>query len=83
MYISFISFVVENTEQSNPLTKESRPVQTIKTEPVKSRETKDTSLKTSLKDRQRSPHRTDSRSEQLSQTSEKGESKFIFKYIQI
>lgn len=72
----FFSFLTENTEQSSLLAKESIPLQTIKTEPAKNRERKDASSKTLLKDRQRSPHRTDSRDQQLSQASEKRESKF-------
>ena len=78
LFIYNFSFLAENTDQSSLLTKESIQLQTIKTEPVKTRETKDASLKTSLKDRQRSPNRMDTKDEQLSQaykSSEKGESK--------
>ena len=62
--------MAENTEQSSILAKESTPLQTIKTDPVKLKE---------KKERRRSPHRTEAREEQISQgykSSEKTESKF-------
>ncbi|KAL9958254.1 hypothetical protein ACROYT_G035248 [Oculina patagonica] len=68
-----VTSLQENTEQSSLLVKESIPLQAIKTEPTKNREKKDASSKTSLKDRQRSPHRTEARDQQLSQASEKRE----------
>ncbi|XP_020605748.1 zinc finger CCCH domain-containing protein 14-like [Orbicella faveolata] len=53
-----VTSLQENTEQSSILAKESIPLQTIKTEPVKIRE---------RKERRRSPHRTEAREEQISQ----------------
>lgn len=53
-----VTSLQENTEQSSILAKESTPLQTIKTEPVKIKE---------KKERRRSPHRTEAREELISQ----------------